>query len=479
MIKIIITKNIFYFICIILILFTLNHNVLNAYPAGWSDDILLTPADSEARVYPDLDVDANNNIWVVWDTANWPNGVAEILFTKRDSMGNCLIPESTVSNNVTYSMDPDIAIDNNIIQIVWLDETPEGFGIWHTRLAENGSSIVPPHIAVSGSNDLAPFRMVIDKFRQINIIWNELVSSHYQMNYSKLDSMGNPIISKMRVSLPNINAFWGGIGVDSFGNVHLAYRSDSGTSDRLTYTKLDRLSNFLINNKFIGYGVSPTIIADHSQNIHIVYYGINPNSQIRYGKINQNGDVVIGPKNISLNATNDAPHMAMDSLQFLHVVWGDCGSLDSCGIFYTKLDTLGNYVISPEKIVYRPYCYYPWHARIAVDLSNKLNIAWSDQRLYPEESSHIFYKRGENDQSIEEKGIKQPITSNLSCSSNPFTSYTRIPGYEKEDFNLSDVTGRYIGSYKGAKIGENLPAGVYFIISQDKSLKPLRIVKIK
>ncbi len=62
---------------------------------------------------------------------------------------------------------------------------------------------------------------------------------------------------------------------------------------------------------------------------------------------------------------------------------------------------------------------------------------------------------------------------------NPFTSFTRIPGYEKEYFVLSDITGRLVGKYNGASIGENLPAGVYFIMPQGKKLKPIRIVKVK
>jgi hypothetical protein len=62
---------------------------------------------------------------------------------------------------------------------------------------------------------------------------------------------------------------------------------------------------------------------------------------------------------------------------------------------------------------------------------------------------------------------------------NPFTSFTRITGYEKENFALLDITGRLAGTYTGAKIGENLPAGVYFVISQNKNLKPIRIVKVR
>ena len=80
---------------------------------------------------------------------------------------------------------------------------------------------------------------------------------------------------------------------------------------------------------------------------------------------------------------------------------------------------------------------------------------------------------------MEENKRKQRMDVGLKAVPNPFTSFTLIPGYEKEDFILSDIVGRLVGKYKGARIGEKLPAGVYFIVLQNKNLQPLRIVKIK
>ena len=81
---------------------------------------------------------------------------------------------------------------------------------------------------------------------------------------------------------------------------------------------------------------------------------------------------------------------------------------------------------------------------------------------------------------VEESKIRvQSSGIRLMVVPNPFISLARIPGYEKEDFALADITGRMVGKYKGAKIGENLPAGVYFIIPQNKNINPIRIVKVK
>ncbi len=62
---------------------------------------------------------------------------------------------------------------------------------------------------------------------------------------------------------------------------------------------------------------------------------------------------------------------------------------------------------------------------------------------------------------------------------NPFVSFTTVVGYEKERFILYDVSGKRVGSYPGNSIGFGLPAGVYFLISENKDFKPVRVVKVK
>lgn len=463
-------------------------NILQAYPPGWSDDILVTPEDNKSRQQCDVAVDGFNNVWAVWDSATWVAGTAEILFTKRDSLGGCLIPETPVSSNATFSHLPKVAVDaSNNVHFIWRDWSPQGEGIWHAKLANDGSTLVPSHLAVSGAgggmSTLLP-DMVIDKYNELYIIWDEHPAGYNQMNFTKLDSLGNPIIAKIRVSLPGIYAFWPGIGVDSFANAHMAYRSDSGIPDRLTYTKLDKDGNILISNAFIGFGGLPTFVADKNQNIHVVYPDYTgPGTSIKYLKIDQNGNILIGPLILSVHESNFHQHAAIDSLQYLHVVWPYISG-DSSGLMYTKIDTLGNYLIPPVAIVYSPYCIYPYEPRIAVDLSNQLHLIWADQRLDSAVVSDIFYKRGENQPGIEELAETVYEVIELSAKPNPFRYSTDIRYHisdtrEKYELKVYDITGRVVtdlseqASINGYQLsakwdgtdnqGNPLPAGVYFI----------------
>jgi len=62
---------------------------------------------------------------------------------------------------------------------------------------------------------------------------------------------------------------------------------------------------------------------------------------------------------------------------------------------------------------------------------------------------------------------------------NPFVSFARVPGREKERFALYDVSGRRVGTYTGERIGADIGSGVYFLMLEGKEAGPTRIVKVK
>ncbi|MGB3341858.1 MAG: T9SS type A sorting domain-containing protein [bacterium] len=470
---------------------------LYSYPQGWSDDILIT-IDSIGDT-PDIDVDSHNNVWITWYIATWTDG--EVYYSKRDSLGNCLIPETSVSNNASKSYLSRIAVDkSDNVQFIWRDASPQGDGVWHAKLANDGSVLVPPHLAVSGSGgySLIP-GIALDKYKNINIICDGTTSGYYKMYYSKLDSLGNPIIDKLQVSTDNVNVYWPGIGVDSLGNSHMAYRTDTaGIAYRLTYTKIDQDGNIVISNKNLWFGGNPTLIADPSQNIHMVYTDPTESSnRIKYLKLDQQGNVILSPRTISLPGTesNTYVHMAMDSLYYLHVVW-QASEMSYNRIMYAKLDTLGDTLISPVEIVGIPHTTLAGEPRIAVDLSNRLHVTWMDGRLNPGETLDIFYKRGENEQSIGETEQSMRPYYGISACPNPFcrTTIIHFSGHYSDEstvISIFDVTGSVVQEFTLGKssdavewcgednLGNQLPPGIYFVCTKDDWYsKMIKLVKL-
>lgn len=457
------------------------------YPEGWSDDILLTPETSGYRLDPDISVDSYNNVWVAYDSNFW--GAGYIYYTKRDSLGNCIIPETVLPDSMqTSGGHAKVCIDNSDnAHIQWTEPSPTGKGIGYAKLNNGGAIIIPPHLAMpgyGGGSSCNRHEITLDKRKHISVVWDESPLETNQISYTKLDSVGDTVIARIRVSPVGLYSIWPGIGVDSSANIHMGYRTDTTTmADRLTYTKLDGNGNVLVSSKILGVGLLPTIINDNTQNIHLVYLKPTPaRNDVCYLKLDNNGNILVPSKQLSLSQHihNNNPHMAMDSLQYLHVVW----ETDSAGVFpimYTKLDTLGDFVIPPMQVVYPPYTPGGGGARIAVDFSNRLHLVWVDGRVNPGVTTDIFYKRGENETGVH-GAIRSEVvqTGRLSVSPNPFSRMTKIKlecsqYAEIVKFEIFDIMGRQVRQFVRAasesfaywdgtdEAGDYLAAGVYFL----------------
>jgi len=444
---------------------------LPAYPPGWSEDILLTPGTTEYREMPDIAVDHNNCVWIVWDSLASYYPRSRVCYSKLDSMGTIMIPERRLSDSLHICFgNAKVAVDNNgYILIQHHQYTPTGVGIGYAKFDTGGSAIIPPKLAftIYGSLYSRNTQIAVDNFGNMHIAMNDGYGFS-RISYAKLDSIGNLVPRIIRVSPLNTSALYQGIGVDGLGNSHIAYRIDSIWQDDLAYSKIDKDGNILISNKLLGYGSLPTIIADRSQNIHMVYCDpTGPGISIKYLKLDQDGNFLISPKNISIYENNSYPHMAMDSLQFLHVVWN---LVDPMGVMYTKLDTLGNYIISPIAVVDTPGAVWPGSARIAVDRTNRLHLVWDDQRLG---SVDIYYKRGENESGMKEISSPKTLNQNrITVSPNPFTVATTVSlanACKEKVTNLAiyDASGRLVKSVtleiNTCQLGADLVPGIYFI----------------
>jgi hypothetical protein len=73
----------------------------------------------------------------------------------------------------------------------------------------------------------------------------------------------------------------------------------------------------------------------------------------------------------------------------------------------------------------------------------------------------------------------QRLEVRLKAIPNPFLTFAKVPGQEGERFEMYDITGRRVGTYKGERIGEGLGPGVYFLRQEKGSGAPERVVKIK
>jgi hypothetical protein len=338
--------------------------------------------------------------------------------------------------------------------------------------------------------------------KSLHIAWEEVPSGYEQISYTLLDSLGNTLVGNVRVSTPDTSAYYPGIGVDSASNNHIAYRSDSSAIARLIYTKLDKYGNVLVPNKTISTGSSPFVICDENHNVHIFYrhWSTTRRNDIYYIKLDNNGKVLIPPTclSIPLYESNVACHAALDSQQFLHIVWEAVLAQQGARFLYTKMDTSGSTVVPPMLVVYPPHTFWAIYPCIAADHSNRLHLVWADGRI--DTVLRIFYKRGENENTVEETArLKTTNLPRISVFPNPFSKLIKI-SFGKEQsaegigLKIYDASGRLVRQFDYPTIrqsdhviwqgtdnaGNHLPAGVYFLrISSSKITQSIPVILLR
>ena len=88
---------------------------------------------------------------------------------------------------------------------------------------------------------------------------------------------------------------------------------------------------------------------------------------------------------------------------------------------------------------------------------------------------------------VEDHSAVRPLdglmVERLKATPNPFVSFSSVLGHERERFNLYDISGRRVGTYRGDRIGWNVSPGVYFLrpypLPSTPDTRILRIVKLR
>jgi photosystem II stability/assembly factor-like uncharacterized protein len=123
---------------------------------------------------------------------------------------------------------------------------------------------------------------------------------------------------------------------------------------------------------------------------------------------------------------------------------------------------------------------FTWEETSSRNQLYSIHFPLDAQTGYAVGDSGTILKTTDGGVGVEEKeGSGQKAIGSIKATPNPFTSFASVHGHSTEFFALYDVSGRRVGTYKGDRIGANLPAGVYFLRTLGKTSSPVRIVKVR
>jgi hypothetical protein len=300
--------------------------------------VKITDNPQRYDVGPEIAIDNQDNIFVVWVRWNTPNHMDDDVYFKKSTDGGATwSSEVNVSNTAPIdSGRAEIAVDNSgTIYVVWrgrvlydpgwkddifLSRSTDGGSTWSTgiNISKNQYDSDHPDIAVDSDGN-------------INVVWNE--NSQKRVLFSRSGDGGNTWSSAVIIS-PTVFEFYAepAIAVDIDDNLNVVWFDDSA-GNGIYEINFSRSTNSGLNwspatkvNSNPHYSRFPDIAADSSGNLHVVWQVGGPNNIMdiassRSDDFGTSWSVASTVYNISSGIVAWHPRIAVDSAGNINVVW--------------------------------------------------------------------------------------------------------------------------------------------------------------
>lgn len=451
--------------------------------AQWEPDQRLTFTDSmltTSQNYARSIAAAGDYVHVVW----WDkrDGNYEIYYKRSTDGGTTWEADIRLTNNVAPSYIPSIAVVDSNVHVVWYDVRSGDDEIYYKH-SSNGGTTWGSDIRLTNAPESSNAPSLAVNNSLIHVTWCDWRDGDAEIYYKRstdngiswgpdirlTNSAGNSAIPSVATSDSNVYVVW----VDdrdagSFEEeIYFKYSTDNGVN----WSSDIRLTNNAGRSAYPTLGV-------YGSNIHVVWedWRDGVSQEVYYKRSTNAGST--WSSDIRLSDFPDAsnlPSIAVSGIN-VHVVWYD--SRDGNQEIYYKVSTDNGASWGPDTRLTNALgiSYYP---SIAISGSN-VHVVWSDARDDPR--YEVYYKRNPtgNIGIVEKANVKcEKSKVDLEATPNPFTYHTTIPGYKSEKFVVYDITGNVVNYCSGNQIGIGLPAGIYFVMPEDRSAPPVRVVKVK
>ena len=390
----------------------------------WGPDLRMTaePADSRA---PSIAASGAYSMMVWYDKRDGSNG--EIYFRKSDDGGLTWSPDTRLTYDPAYSSRPSVALSGMTAHVFWGDSRTGLFEIFYKRSTDNGSTWTPD-TQLTGQSGITSWPFAVSEGPHVEIIWYDTRDGTYEI-YTKRSLNGG---------------------------------STWGPDERLTH--------------YSSWKFCPAL-ALSGANIHVAWSdGRHGQGEIYYKRSTDGGTTWGSDTRLTFDDSASVNPTLATLGPMVHLVWEDWRHGVRNPEVYHRRSTDGGLNWEPEeRLTFNPG--HSWYPALACG-RNKVHVVWCDDS---DGNYEIYYKRNPNGNSGVQEGIVPAHASRLMPHAipNPFVNFTTLPGHASDRFVLYDISGRQVGVWKGDRVGEGLPAGVYFLRPEGKYAAPLRIVKLR
>jgi hypothetical protein len=250
------------------------------------DDTRITVAPYYS-VYPAIAVDPSDNIHIAWCEEMEFGSIwqEEVFYTKLDNNGNTLVDDIAVTeSDGEESLFPDIAVDSQgNVHIMWIDDrnetgTQQNQDYWYSKLDNDGNTIVDDTMIFFKGEHFRP-SISIDSNDLLHVICGSFQgwkgNTYRQIYRVLLDNDGNIQNPEMRLTNDEGNASHPRATFDSQEDLHIVWEDERHNNTEIYYVKLDIGGNVLIDELRLTDNMSksltPQIAIDSTDTINVVW----------------------------------------------------------------------------------------------------------------------------------------------------------------------------------------------------------------
>ncbi len=289
---------------------------------------------------------------------------------------------------------PAIAIgSDNIIHVVWPDDTPGNFELYHRRSTDGGTTWSMNKRLTWTSGDSHYPAVATGPGNSIHIVWHDETPGNLEVYHKRSTDGGETWGATKRLTWTSLNSNEPDIAIDSGGTIHVVYYEYTPGAPETYYKKSpDGGATWSEAKRLTWEGSSrPAISIAPGGAIHVVWacYKVD-NLDLYWRKSPDGGATWSKIKRLTWTAGDSIfQDMAVDSANRVHVVWYE-STLSDIEIYYKRSSDGGATWSKIKRLTWTSdFSYFPV---IAVDSGDGIHIVWVEEMSNRE----ICYKKSTN-----------------------------------------------------------------------------------
>ena len=285
---------------------------------------------------------------------------------------------------------PAIAVGTgDEIHVVYEDNTPGNYELFLKRSTNGGGGWITKRLSWTSGNSNNP-TIVVDSSNRIHIVWQDNALNSNHEIFCKKSTDGGTSWTQKRLTYTSVDSYTPAIAVDSHNHIHVVWSewtsniqicykksTDGGvnwTTKRLTYST--------------GWSLNPVIAIDSNNTIHVVWHDHTPGNPDIYYKKSTDGGVNWTTKRLTYNSgRSQMSTIGIDSNDNIHVMWGD-NTPGNYEIYYKRTTDEG-VSWTTKRLTFNSGS--SSNPALALDSYNYIHVVWLDNSQ--DSNFEIFYKR--------------------------------------------------------------------------------------